>query len=377
MNKFIRWFGLLCAVEMCTLCAHAQERELARAAMDAFGKDLPANAGKILSKGVETAVERQILNGLTRQAAQIQAGVDVNRALLKMEPAFVKNTPAEGKFQANAFLIETKNKGQREVWGVTAAELLQGFGKEVVLSTNVDGKEISFSAQAVVKGPFAISNIALLRVPQDLPEGLKPLSLSRTYDFEQPVSLFGYKKGDLFALQNIKLQKDNGLFMRMDFSDVRLNESGPYGGPVLSQGKLVGVYCKRSFSGGYASSVRALPYLLEEARGVKTEFPLQMHHILFGYIYPTEVILKVEALDAGGKSVGSKRVYKELHQSEVFKLFNKPNARYLRFLLEDRKNDPGAFSPKNQFRILTYDKVQQIGWVHPIDFPGQQVPISE
>lgn len=362
MNKFIRWTALIGSLVLCTPHSYAQ-KAMARLAPIALSNELPALAGSFVSTQAKSLLGQEITSALTRQTAIYESEkAQVAAALLKMESAVTQGNPLSNHFQANAFLIETKYKGKKEVWGVTAAELVHGYGKDLVLRTEINGQEISFPAQMVEQGPYALSNIALLRVPQNLPKGLKPLKLHTEYDFNEPVSIFGYNKGKFTAIQNLNLQKDNGLFMRMDLSQLEPRETGPFGGPVLSQGKLVGVYCNRSYSGGYASSIRALPFLIEAQHKGSTEFPLQMHDVLFGKIHHTEVILMIQGLDIVYQPIVRKIATNQLHQSEVFKMFNNPDVRYLTFLLEDRKQGPFEVSDKPARRILVYDKYTKASW---------------
>lgn len=369
MNKFTRWIGPSCALILCSVCGYTQENKVARLAPIALSKELPAVAGSVVSGATKNALGQKLSASLAQHMAVYQQEkILAEGALMKMESAYLltKYADLRQKFQANAFLIETTYEGKKEVWGVTASELLNGFGEEVVLHTTVGKQDVSIPAEVAVHGPKALSNIALLRLKGPIPEGLKPLKLSNYYDFDEPVSIFGYNKGQLSAVQNLQLQKDNGLFMRINLNDIDWKQTGPFGGPVFSQGKLIGVYCNRSFSGGYASTIRTLPFLVEAAHTGTTNFPLQMHGVLFGHIKPTEVILTIEAIDVRGKII--KRIYakNELHQSEIFKLYHNEETRYMRFLLEDRVNGRYETSAANEFRYLIYDKHHDFHWFHPI-----------
>lgn len=348
--------ALLCLPVLChaqkgkgmKILAESGSKSLLR---DAAGQALTETGADMLTQNIT----RHILSEqLARQYAQY--------AVLKMESAKFNSIPEHKKYlvQANAFLVEMDYKGKKEIWGVTTSEMMDGYGKDLVLKTQVNGKEISIPATIVQKGPYALSNISLLRVPQQLPNGLKPLKLPAQYDKTKPVGIFGYDKGKWYEIPSLTLQKDNGLFLRMDFSSVSSPSIGALGAPVLSSdGSLIGVFCGASWTGGYASSTRMLPNLVEAEHGGSQEIPFVMRDVFFGNIRLTEVILSIEALDANGK-VRERVIFpKEIHQSTIFHLLEKKKTRFLRFLLEDRHNNPHSLEPGNTARWLIYDKTTQ------------------
>jgi len=349
LRTFILVMFIFCIPVFCDAQKGRVARELVKNGMKEMMEDATA---EIFTEETKQNIMRQVfVNPVARYNAQ--------QAILKMESEQIADLPVRARqlFQSNAFLVEVDYKGQKEIWGVSTRELMDGFGKKLTLKKTIKGKEISIPAQVVNYGPYALSNISLLRVPQQLPEGLKPLQISLKYDLKDPVSIFGYNKGLWYEMPSLTLQKDNGLFLRMDFSKHKEQTINALGAPVLSQkGNLIGVFCSSSWTGGYASSIKMLPKMIEAAHGGSDEFPFQMRDVFFGNIRLSEVILSIQALDNYGKIIHQMISPKEIHQSSIFHMLNQKETRFLRFLLEDRPVQEKAFDPENKLRWLVYDK---------------------
>ena len=299
---------------------------------------LERSTAPALQQQIERAVSASVMGSTVNESAY--------RSMLHMEPGFVLPLPAENRFPANAFLVKVKHKGKNEIWGVTTKELAMRYGKKVILRTKQKGKEIVLPAEVVQEGPKHLSDIALLKVPQELPEGVEALEIATEYNHTNPVSLYTFDKDNLLSFPALTLQKDNGYFMRMDFSNQRGTPhsvlSSTLGAPILSNGKAVGVFCRRNENGGYGSSLSILPFLVESAHQSYSSIPFKIKNYDFGEIDIDEEIQTVIALDQNGKFIGIECFTSEMHQSTILRFINNPKTAFLRFTIF-KENGPNRF----------------------------------
>lgn len=299
-----------------------------------------------LDRVTASALQQQLEKQLVSSVLPATINANIYHAMFQMEPGFAQSKPEGQRFPANAFLIKTTYNGKEEVWGVTTRELAKNYGPKVVLRAKMKGKEISFPAHLAQLGPARLSNLALLKVPQDLPREVEPLEVAAQYDHEKPVSLYSFDENKFLRFPQLTLQKDNGYFIRVDLTGQANTPHSlfhsTYGAPLLSNGKAVGVFCNRNANGGYASSLSVLPYLVENAHHSyqTSTIPFKIKNYDFGEIYLDETIFSVSALDYMGNLVGIKFFQKEMHQSDILQFINNPKTATLRFQIQ---NEEGAF----------------------------------
>ena len=263
------------------------------------------------------------------------------------------------RFPANAFLVQINNNGKKEIWGVTTKVLAHSYGPKVILRAKHNGKEIEIPAEVAQEGPRRLSDIALLKVPQELPQEVEALEVAEEYDQTAPVSLYTFNKENLLSFPALHLQKDNGYFLRMDFANqVETPQSIFYttlGAPIVSNGKAVGVFCRRNENGGYGSSLSMLPYLVKNVTQPyqTTTIPFKIKNYDFGEIDIDETIISVLALDEKGRTIGIEFFNKELHQSSVLRFINNLKTNSLRFDLH---------KANGQNRYLFYSPKHNLHW---------------
>ena len=158
----IALFSCLVCIGVLSLPAYSQS-PLIKGLMRTTGKNaettlLRQQAEKEL---VSAAALERTLAAKAAPVLPAENSLAAQQAVFKMEPFFAQKLPSEKRFPANAFLISTKYKGKKEIWGITTSELIKGYGKDVVLRTIHDGKEIFLPAQAIQHGPRFLSNIVL------------------------------------------------------------------------------------------------------------------------------------------------------------------------------------------------------------------------
>lgn len=312
-----------------------------------------------LEKTTASTLQQQIERSVSASVASSAVNPTVYRAMLHMEPSFAQTRPAGQRFPANAFLVQINNNGKKEIWGVTTKVLAHSYGPKVILRAKHNGKEIEIPAEVAQEGPRRLSDIALLKVPQELPQEVEALEVAEEYDQTAPVSLYTFNKENLLSFPALHLQKDNGYFLRMDFANqVETPQSIFYttlGAPIVSNGKAVGVFCRRNENGGYGSSLSMLPYLVKNVTQPyqATSIPFKIKNYDFGEIDIDETIISVLALDEQGRTIGIEFFNKELHQSSVLRFINNLKTNSLRFDIH---------KANGQNRYLFYSPKHNLHW---------------
>lgn len=330
----------------------------ARAALGAQTLQLPAVLPPALTR-LESAAARAVR----------PMPADIRLSVAKLESFYSLKLPEKMRPTATAFVFKTKYKEQDEVWAVTAGHIAKGFGQAVRLSFYNGEKEITVNGKVVRYGPNLLSDAALIKLKDPLPPEIKPLTLAAEVHPGEKLASVGYVKHQIYYTKDRFLQKDNGRFLRTDFDVPENLRSGLCGGPLLTPGgTAAGIHCGSTFmkNRAYAAHINIVPYLIKAYHEGTAEIPLVMGPWNFGPIRLSEHIHAVDALDENQRVLSRYDVQNQLHQSTVLALFNLPKTRFLRFLLEDRKNEPSVFDTHNDFRYLIYDKEQKTVRFEPV-----------
>lgn len=340
-----------------------------------------AQNGKTFSQAAKAALGKQTLQlpaVLPRAAARLESAAaravrpmpaDIRLSVAKLESFYSLKLSEKMRPTATAFVLKAPYKGKDEVWAVTAGHIAKGFGQTVKLFFYNGDREIEINGKVVQHGPNLLSDAALIKLTDPLPPQIKPLALAETVQPGEKLASAGYVKHQLYYTKDRFLQKDNSRFLRTDFDVPENLRAGLCGGPLLTpQGLAAGIHCGSAFmeSRAYAAHINIVPYLIKAYHEGTAEIPLVMGPWNFGPIRLSEHIHSVEALDANGRVLWLYQVENQLHQSTVLDLFNKPQTRSLRFLLEDRGSEPTVFDMKNEFRHLIYDKEQKTVRFEPV-----------
>lgn len=351
--------------------AHAQKAGLRQAAKALTGYNAAA-ATKLpaLLPRIETAAAVAARQAAVQAAARKAAVKDIRLSVAKLQSALLKDMPEAKQPTATAFIFKTTYNGKEEVWGATAGHIAKGMGNNLLLIFYEGDQKFVVPAQVVQYGPNMISDIALLKLPDNLPAQINPLPLA-----EPPFALgesfisAGYCAHDLVYTGKQALQKDNQRFLRTDYTVPLSKRAGLCGAPLInSQGAVTGIHCGSVWNNttGYASNVKVLSYLLKAQHEGTAEIPLVAGKVVFGNIKTTEHIHSIEALDAEFRDLARYDTANRLTQSTMLSLLQEPGTRYLRFMLEDRKANPVDFNMRNDFRYLIYDKETQTSRFEPI-----------
>ena len=364
--------------------ACAQKIPFSQAAKTAFGKSALTDRAlqgtavsaaahqAALSRNLPAVITRANAASLATHQAQVLQAKDMRQSVAKVLSSFLEDWPEKQQPSATAFVFKTHYNGKEEVWGATAAHIAKGMGNRLSLVFYNGSKRIDVPAEVVQYGPNMVSDIALLKLPDQLPPDIEPLPLAA-----KPAPLYdvfisgGYSAHKFVYTGKQQLQKDNSRFMRTDYAVPLKSRPGLCGAPLINtQGEVAGVHCGSVWGRHitYAANVQLLQYLLKAQHEGTADIPLVAGKVVLGDIKTTEHIHSVEALNARGQTVERYDTGNELTQSTIVSLLQLPETRFVRIMLEDRKNKPTEFNMRNKFRYLIYDKEEKTSFYQDIQW---------
>ena len=170
--------------------ACAQKIPFSQAAKTAFGKSAltdralqgtavsAAARQAALSRNLPAVITRANAASLATHQAQVLQAKDMRQSVAKVLSSFLEDWPEKQQPSATAFVFKTHYNGKEEVWGATAAHIAKGMGNRLSLVFYNGSKRIDVPAEVVQYGPNMISDLALLKLPENLPPEIVPLPLS-------------------------------------------------------------------------------------------------------------------------------------------------------------------------------------------------------
>ena len=362
--------------------ACAQKIPFSQAAKTAFGKSAltdralqgtavsAAARQAALSRNLPAVITRANAASLATHQAQVLQAKDMRQSVAKVLSSFLEDWPEKQQPSATAFVFKTHYNGKEEVWGATAAHIAKGMGNRLSLVFYNGSKRIDVPAEVVQYGPNMISDLALLKLPENLPPEIVPLPLSDApAKTGEAFIAGGYSNHRFIYTGKQHLQKDNSRFLRTDFFVPLKNRAGLCGSPLINtQGEVAGILCGSIWEAdvAFAANTNVLSYLLEAQHKGSADIPLVAGSIQLGDIKTTEHIHSVEALNAQRQTIGKYDTQNRLPQSTMLALLKLPDTHFLRFMLEDRGNKPMEFNMDNPFRYLIYNKEQDTFEYQPI-----------
>lgn len=362
--------------------ACAQKIPFSQAAKTAFGKSAltdralqgtavsAAARQAALSRNLPAAITRANAASLATHQAQVLQAKDMRQSVAKVLSSFLEDWPEKQQPSATAVVFKTHYNGKEEVWGATAAHIAKGMGNRLSLVFYNGSKRIDVPAEVVQYGPNMISDLALLKLPENLPPEIVPLPLSDApAKTGEAFIAGGYSNHRFIYTGKQHLQKDNSRFLRTDFFVPLKNRAGLCGSPLINaQGEVAGILCGSIWEAdvAFAANTNVLSYLLEAQHKGSADIPLVAGSIKLGDIKTTEHIHSVEALNAQRQTIGKYDTQNRLPQSTMLALLKLPDTHFLRFMLEDRGNKPMEFNMDNPFRYLIYNKEQDTFEYQPI-----------
>lgn len=362
--------------------ACAQKIPFSQAAKTAFGKSAltdralqgtavsAAARQAALSRNLPAVITRANAASLATHQAQVLQAKDMRQSVAKVLSSFLEDWPEKQQPSATAFVFKTHYNGKEEVWGATAAHIAKGMGNRLSLVFYNGSKCIDVPAEVVQYGPNMISDLALLKLPENLPPEIVPLPLSDApAKTGEAFIAGGYSNHRFIYTGKQHLQKDNSRFLRTDFFVPLKNRAGLCGSPLINaQGEVAGILCGSIWEAdvAFAANTNVLSYLLEAQHKGSADIPLVAGSIKLGDIKTTEHIHSVEALNAQRQTIGKYDTQNRLPQSTMLALLKLPDTHFLRFMLEDRGNKPMEFNMDNPFRYLIYNKEQDTFEYQPI-----------
>lgn len=362
--------------------ACAQKIPFSQAAKTAFGKSAltdralqgtavsAAARQAALSRNLPAVITRANAASLATHQAQVLQAKDMRQSVAKVLSSFLEDWPEKQQPSATAFVFKTHYNGKEEFWGATAAHIAKGMGNRLSLVFYNGSKRIDVPAEVVQYGPNMISDLALLKLPENLPPEIVPLPLSDApAKTGEAFIAGGYSNHRFIYTGKQHLQKDNSRFLRTDFFVPLKNRAGLCGSPLINaQGEVAGILCGSIWEAdvAFAANTNVLSYLLEAQHKGSADIPLVAGSIQLGDIKTTEHIHSVEALNAQRQTIGKYDTQNRLPQSTMLALLKLPDTHFLRFMLEDRGNKPMEFNMDNPFRYLIYNKEQDTFEYQPI-----------
>lgn len=312
----------------------------------------------------------RIVFSAAAQKTSAEPAKDMRQSVAKVLSSFLEDWPEKQQPSATAFVFKTHYNGKEEIWGATAAHIAKGMGQQLTLVFYEGDKKIVLPAEVVQYGPNMISDLALLKLPENLPPEIVPLPLSDApAKTGEAFIAGGYSNHRFIYTGKQHLQKDNSRFLRTDFFVPLKNRAGLCGSPLINaQGEVAGILCGSIWEAdvAFAANTNVLSYLLEAQHKGSADIPLVAGSIKLGDIKTTEHIHSVEALNAQRQTIGKYDTQNRLPQSTMLALLKLPDTHFLRFMLEDRGNKPMEFNMDNPFRYLIYNKEQDTFEYQPI-----------
>ncbi len=347
LNKAVRCFlvaGLLSLPG--GLCAQG-----ARAILSAASKTLSPQTVSSLQRSVLTAAKRS----------------DIRLSVARLDHGILLNCPAHLRPHSSAFLFQTQYQGHPEIWAATAGHTAQP-GEDILLTFHNGKKAIPVMGELVQRGPDLLSDAALIRLNDPLPEDLQPFMLADVADVEGELTTWGYSHNKLYRVAGLHFEKDNTRFIRTDFPREQKRRSGLCGGPLVNaQGKVLGIHCGSTLDDkAFAASMRIIPYLLQAYHEGTADVPLQIGEWNLGTINIEERITQIACLSENGHTLNILEVYDQLHQSNILSLLEDPEVRYLKIALGSYSRDHRA-----TFRYLIFDKQTRTHTFEPFK---EQIP---
>ncbi len=297
----------------------------------------------VTAPNLGTHIRRTVLNAAKRP--------DIRLSVARLDHAISLDLPMDKRPHSTAFLLSTAYKGQKEIWAVTAGHTAQ-LGEKLRLTFYNGETEIPVDGTLVQQGPALLSDAALIRLDSPIPAELRPLQLSTDINPQEKLTTWGYASNTFYQLNHLTFEKDNTRFIRTDFPATQKKRSGLCGGPLLNaQGQALGIHCGTSLEDkSYAASVRIIPYLLQAYHEGHANIPVIAKGVNFGSIGINERIVFIQCMDEQGNLINQENVYGQLPQSLIMALYQDPEVRYMRFLLDAYQQD------LNVYRVLVYDK---------------------
>ena len=265
-----------------------------------MGKPLPtvrkstASAAAKIQRAAAQAAQAKKLSLKQQQIAAFDASFLERMATLK-NPELYGFVP----FTPSVFFIEEMREGEKYLWGVTAAHVLDLLGEGTSLYvTTQSGISLNFPFEIAAKGNAGMADIALLRIKEDISDFVHPIPLAE--DAPQSGDMlrsYGFFEGDFHIVPNrrVLLSSPGRIITSFEFGNHE--RAGACGGPLLNENnELVGIHCGSSKSKmeSYAVPVSFLRDLIEAAHnnGSKTR-DLVLNGQIIGQIDINEYIYSV------------------------------------------------------------------------------------
>ena len=151
-------------------------------------------------------------------------------------------------FSASAFVIEEEYGGEKFLWGVTSAHILNIMGQEFYV--HLPGFPFPWKTKVVFMGDPGMADVAIFPIPQEYSDWLKPIPLAtKEPEIGEALRSFGYFNGGFNVVRNriVKEVTKGRIITSLEFNTKE--RGGACGGPLLnSYNELVGIHCGTSDS---------------------------------------------------------------------------------------------------------------------------------
>lgn len=235
MNKL-----LPLAVILFLLCpgpsAWAQKNAVVKKAAKAVTKRAPYAAKTRAAAAVKT---------LPSVLAQKDAAARKEALLNQAQRSVFLLEGGQTDFQATGFVIEEEYNGQTFLWGVTAAHLIEMYDNAPFMMFHINGQPVPFRPLTILKGHKEGADIALLLLPPQAAQKVKPLSVAQNLPKAGQSSFsVGYALGQFKRADKRKILEANPFRLVTSYELQHAPRRGYCGSPLLnSKNEVIGVHC--------------------------------------------------------------------------------------------------------------------------------------
>lgn len=307
MKRFLP-FAVCLLLLLLGISSQAQKNAAAQKLAKKISLKTTASAGTNAQQTAQKAV-----SSLTRHTATARKAALRNQAQRSLFIVGSDTNPAP----ATGFVIEERFNGKSFLWGVTAAHLIDAYEAPFMMFM-IDGQPMGFNAATVVKGHRDGADIALLLLPPQAAEWVKPLSISRkTPKTGEKTFSIGYAAGVFKQVQNRELLETNPFRLVTSYEMRHTPRRGYCGSPLLNaQNEVIGVHCGSDLQEHHAAwrsdfkklkmpapdvslavPVQHISDLLAQYRlGQYRGIPLKAGNIFIGALLPHQHIMQVAVI---------------------------------------------------------------------------------
>lgn len=152
---------------------------------------------------------------------------------------------SDTEFLSTGFVIAEEFDGKTYLWGVTASHLIDMYDDTPLMMFRINNHPVSFTPVTILKGHKDGADIALLLLPQQATQKVKPMSVSPFLPKTGQTSFsVGYALGKFTKADKRKILEANPFRLVTSFELQHMPRRGYCGSPLLNtSNEVIGVHC--------------------------------------------------------------------------------------------------------------------------------------